>query len=167
MSNRFDIAMQGRIRRQISIEWWLVYFCIFPSVHLWVAHKGVPPWKFMLFFFFLNMLFITHTLSPQPKHEINWKCKWKPATIESSKLCAFFFSFSQLCIRQQTLPNDLFFFFFFRSTRGLTASEGKHSPLVAVAPACLHVMFASRLCTGDDLARPVHQNPSQFGCPCH
>lgn len=127
----------------------------------------VPPWKVHAFFF--NMLLIMHALWPQPKHEINWKCKWKPATIESSKLCVGFnlFLFFAALYSPADASECSFIFSFSCTTPGLTPSEGKHSPRVAVAPACLHVLFASHLCTADDLARPVHQNLSEFGCPSH
>lgn len=157
--------MQERIRRQIGIEWWLVYFWVMACLLLYyplstplVCSQRNPP-ESSCFFKKKNMLLITHTLWPQPKHEINWKCKWKPATIESSTLrFSIFFFFYNFVFRQQTRQNFLFF---------VTASKGKYLQRLAVTLACLHFLFASHLCTGNDLIRPVHQSLRQFGCMSH
>lgn len=78
------------------------------------------------------MLLITHTFFwCQPKHEINCECKWKPATIKSSKQYVFdrlltdrHFHFAQ-CVDQQR--------------------AGEHSQCLAIAPSvytfCLHLIF--------------------------
>lgn len=81
-----------------------------------------------------------------------------------SVLFFFVFFFFQFCIQAADASE---FSSFFCSTCGPTASKGKYSQHLAVTPACLHILFASHLCTVDDLIRPVHQSLSQFGCKAH
>lgn len=156
------IAMQERIRRQISIEWWLVYFCIIPSVHLWVAHKGTPLKVHAFIYFFLICCWSRIHCGLNPSMKLTENAN---ESLQQLSLQRFFFFFSQFCIQAADVSE--FSFLFFCWACGLTASKGKHSQRLAATPACLHVLFASHLWTGDDLIRPVHQSLSQLGCTSH
>lgn len=160
------MAMQERIRRQISIEWWLVYFCIIPRQYTsGLLTKGPhPPTPRKVHAFLICCWSRIHSgLNPSMKLTENANESPQQLSLQHAFFSLSFFF--QFCIQAADVSEFSFLFLFSALANGeqrqTLATFGSHAGVFA-RPVCissLHRRWPHKACSS--------KSEPFFGCTSH